>query len=61
MESKDNSHTIDLDKVRMHWKAMLSEREKERKLMSKLVQELRKALATVGNLDKLESLFKYLT
>lgn len=61
MESKDNSHTIDLDKVRMHWKAMLSEREKERKLMSKLVSELRKALATVGNLDKLESLFKYLT
>ena len=44
-EGQKDGH-VDLSKIRAYWSEMQGEREKERKLMSKMVQVLRKSIAS---------------
>ena len=61
MENKSNGQAMDLQKVCVQWLEMQSERDKERKLMSKLINELKRDVATAGNTTRLDSLFKYMS
>ena len=59
-EGQKDGH-VDLSKIRAYWSEMQGEREKERKLMSKMVQVLRKSIASSDVSHRMDKLFDYLS
>lgn len=61
MENKKNGQNMDIEKFRKQWEEIRSERDKEKKIMDRLISTLRKTVLSATNSQKVDKVFDYFT
>jgi hypothetical protein len=59
MENKQNGQNMDIERFRKQWQEIRNEREREKKIMDRLIGNFKKTLHTASNTQKLEKVFDY--
>jgi hypothetical protein len=52
---------MDIEKFRKQWHEIRSERDREKKIMDRLIGNLRKTVASASTTQKLDKVFDYFT
>ena len=50
---------MDIERFRKQWAEIVQEREREKRLMDKVIGNLRKSLASAANSKRLDKIFEY--
>ena len=61
MENKQNGQNLDIERFRKQWHEIRTERDREKKIMEKLISSLRKTYLSAQSSKKLDKVFDYFT
>lgn len=61
LETRQNGQNMDIEKFRKQWHEIRSERDREKKIMDRLIGNLRKTVASASTTQKLDKVFDYFT
>jgi hypothetical protein len=61
MENKQNGQNMDIERFRKQWQEIRNEREREKKIMDRLIGNFKKTLLTASTTQKLDKVFDYFT